>query len=72
VKTSALWLQARNTLTRLRLRALMKRPQSAGDQMAEAFLREAETIELDHVFPDNTLAPSVRANDPGRGRGSSR
>jgi hypothetical protein len=54
--------QARDTLARLR--ALMKRPQSVGGQEPEAFLREAETIERDHVFPDNPFAPSVRANAP--------
>ena len=47
--------QAHNTLGRACAR-LMKRPQSAGDQEAEAFLREAETIELDQVFPANPFA----------------
>ena len=47
--------KARDTLGRLR--ELMKNPERAGDQEAQAFLREAETIELDQVFPADPFAP---------------
>jgi hypothetical protein len=46
---------ARDTLARLR--EAMKDPQWAGNQDAQAFLREAETIELDRVFPADPFAP---------------
>jgi eukaryotic-like serine/threonine-protein kinase len=47
--------EARSTLGRLR--AVMKDPERAKDQEAQAFLREAETIELDRVFPADPFAP---------------
>ena len=40
-----------------RLRELMKDPARAKDQEAQAFLHEAETIELDQAFPANPFAP---------------
>jgi hypothetical protein len=46
---------ARETLGRLR--AVMKDPQQAENWLARAFLREAETIELDRVFPADPFAP---------------
>ena len=46
--------KARDTLGRLR--EVMKDPQRAGNQEAQAFLREAETIELDRVFPADPFA----------------
>ena len=36
---------------------LMKNPARAEDQEAQAFLREAETIELDQAFPADPFAP---------------
>ena len=47
--------KARDTLGRLR--EVMKNPASAGDPESQAFLREAETIELDQVFPADPFAP---------------
>ena len=47
--------QARATLGRLR--EVMKDPQQAGNPSSQAFLREAETIELDRVFPADPFAP---------------
>ena len=47
--------KARATLGRLR--EVMKNPQRAKDQEAQAFLREAETIELDQAFPADPFAP---------------
>jgi hypothetical protein len=47
--------KARSTLGRLR--KVMKNPARAGDQEAQAFLCEAETIELDQVFPADPFAP---------------
>ncbi|MGP0063316.1 MAG: hypothetical protein ACLQGP_06895 [Isosphaeraceae bacterium] len=47
--------KARFTLGRLR--KVLKNPQLAGDPEALAFLREAETIELDQVFPADPFAP---------------
>ncbi len=47
--------KARDTLGRLR--ALMKNPASARDPESQAFLREAEMIELDQVFPADPFAP---------------
>ena len=35
----------------------MKNPQRARDPEAQAFLREAETIELDQAFPADPFAP---------------
>ena len=46
--------KARDTLARLR--EVMKDPQRAGNPEAQAFLREAETIELDRVFPADPFA----------------
>ena len=46
--------QARGTLGRLR--AVMEDPQQAGDSEAQAFLREAEMIELDQAFPADPFA----------------
>jgi hypothetical protein len=46
---------ARETLGRLR--AVLKDPQQAGNSESQAFLREAETIELDRVFPADPFAP---------------
>ena len=46
--------KARVTLARLR--EVMKDPQRAGDQKAQGFLHEAETIELDQVFPADPFA----------------
>ncbi len=46
--------QARDTLARLR--AVMKDPKQADDQEAQAFLRKAESIELDRVFPSDPFA----------------
>jgi eukaryotic-like serine/threonine-protein kinase len=46
--------KARDTLARLR--AVMKDPRRAENPAAEAFLREAETIELDGVFPADPIA----------------
>ena len=46
--------KARDTLGRLR--EVMRDPQRAGNQEAQAFLREAETIELDRVFPADPFA----------------
>jgi hypothetical protein len=46
---------ARSTVGRLR--EVIKNPQSAGDPQAQAFLREAETIEFDQVFPADPFAP---------------
>jgi tetratricopeptide (TPR) repeat protein len=46
--------KARSTLGRLR--ELMKNPRLAADQEAQAFLREAQTIELDQAFPANPFA----------------
>jgi hypothetical protein len=46
--------QARTTLGRLR--EVMKNPQLSGDPEAQGFLREAETIELDQVFPADPFA----------------
>jgi hypothetical protein len=34
----------------------MKDPQQAGNPEAQAFLREAKTIELDRVFPSDPFA----------------
>ena len=42
--------------TLARLRELMKDPERPEDQDAQAFLREAETIELDQAFPANPFA----------------
>ena len=36
---------------------MMKDPQQAEDQEARAFLHEAETIELDRVFPADPFSP---------------
>ena len=47
--------KARSTLGRLR--ELMKSPERAKDQEAQALLREAETIELDQAFPADPFAP---------------
>jgi WD domain, G-beta repeat len=47
--------QARTTLGRLR--EVMKNPQWSGNPEAQGFLREAETIELDRVFPADPFAP---------------
>jgi hypothetical protein len=47
--------KARETLARLR--AVMKDPEWADNPEAQAFLREAETIELDRVFPADPFAP---------------
>jgi hypothetical protein len=47
--------KARDTLARLRNE--MKDRQWAGDPEKRAFLREAETIELDRVFPADPFAP---------------
>jgi hypothetical protein len=47
--------KARDTLARLR--QVMKDPHHAGNREAHAFLREAETIELDRVFPADPFAP---------------
>ncbi len=47
--------EARVTLSRLR--EVMKDPRWAGDSEAQAFLREAEMIELDRVFPADPFAP---------------
>ena len=46
--------KARVTLARLR--EVMKDPQLAGNSDARAFLLEAETIELDQVFPADPFA----------------
>jgi hypothetical protein len=46
---------ARDTLRRLR--GLMKDPRRSENPEAQAFLREAETIELDRVFPADPFAP---------------
>ena len=46
--------------TLARLREVMKDPQQAGNPESRAFLREAETIELDRVFPADPFAPGVR------------
>jgi hypothetical protein len=43
--------------TLARLRQVMKDPQQAGNSEARNFLREAETIELDGVFPADPFAP---------------
>jgi hypothetical protein len=45
---------ARETLAQLR--KVMKGPRWAADSEAHAFLREAETIELDQVFPADPFA----------------
>ena len=42
--------------TLVRLRELIKNPERAKDQEAQAFLREAETIELDETFPADPFA----------------
>jgi hypothetical protein len=47
--------KARATLGRLR--EVMKDPRRAGDPEARALLREAETIELDQVFPVDPFSP---------------
>jgi hypothetical protein len=47
--------KARSTLGRLR--ELMKNPRLAADQEAQAFLREAQTIELDGLFPADPFSP---------------
>jgi hypothetical protein len=47
--------KARDTLARLR--QVMKDLQQAENQESQAFLREAETIELDRVFPADPFAP---------------
>jgi tetratricopeptide (TPR) repeat protein len=47
--------KARSTLGQLR--EVMKNPRLAGDQEAQAFLREAQTIELDQAFPVDPFAP---------------
>jgi len=47
--------KARDTLRRLR--EVMKDPQRSENQQAKAFLHEAETIELDQVFPADPFAP---------------
>jgi tetratricopeptide (TPR) repeat protein len=47
--------KARTTLGRLR--ELMKNPRLADDQESQAFLHEAETIELDRLFPADPFAP---------------
>jgi hypothetical protein len=47
--------KARETLARLR--EVMKNREPAEDPVAQAFLREAEMIELDHVFPADPFAP---------------
>jgi hypothetical protein len=46
--------EARSALTRLRTAG--KKPGAAEDEDAQALLREAETIELDLVFPANPFA----------------
>jgi hypothetical protein len=46
--------QARHSLSRLR--ELMKKPQSIDDHETEGFLHEAETIELDQLFPPDPFA----------------
>jgi hypothetical protein len=46
--------KARDTLGRLR--EAMKDPRLAGDAEAQAFLREAETIEFDQLFPADPFA----------------
>jgi hypothetical protein len=46
--------KARDTLRRLR--EVMKDPQQSGNPESQAFLREAETIELDRVFPADPFA----------------
>jgi hypothetical protein len=46
--------KARDTLGRLR--EVIKDPHWTGNQEAQAFLREAETIELDQVFPGDPFA----------------
>ena len=62
---------ARHTLARLR--AMMKEPQRAGDQESQAFLHEAEAIELDRVFPADPFARSIasRITRTSRARGKS-
>jgi hypothetical protein len=47
--------RARDTL--VRLRETMKKPQWAQNPEAQAFLREAEALELDPVFPADPFAP---------------
>ncbi len=47
--------KVRSTLSRLR--DVMKNPERADDQEAQAFLREAETIELDQAFPADPFTP---------------
>ena len=47
--------QARTTLGRQR--EVMKNPQWSGNPEAQGFLCEAETIELDRVFPADPFAP---------------
>jgi Flp pilus assembly protein TadD len=39
-----------------RLREVMKKSDRVGDQEAQGFLREAETIELDKTFPADPFA----------------
>jgi tetratricopeptide (TPR) repeat protein len=46
--------QARASLNTLR--ELMKKPDRAGDEQAQAFLREAEALELDLLFPADPVA----------------
>jgi WD40 repeat protein/serine/threonine protein kinase len=46
--------QARAALSRLR--ELMKRPERASDEQGQAFLHEAEALELDLVFPADPFA----------------
>jgi tetratricopeptide (TPR) repeat protein len=47
--------QARATLSRLR--ELMKKPEHAGNAQEQAFVREAEVIELDLAFPADPFDP---------------
>jgi hypothetical protein len=46
--------KARDTVSRLH--EAMKKPQWTKDQEAQAFLREAEAIELDLAFPADPFA----------------
>jgi hypothetical protein len=41
-----------------RLRELMKKPEHAQDQQGQTFLREAEALELDLIFPADPFAPA--------------
>jgi hypothetical protein len=53
---SRLGLPDQARTTQGRLREAMKNPEWSGNPAAQGFLREAETIELDRVFPADPFA----------------